>query len=243
MRRLLIRPGAIGDVIVSLPALEHLKADHTKVWVPSALVPLIQFADKVVSIAASRIDVLPEGFGERLRGFDEVVSWYGSNRDALSALHPRCIFHAALPPQGDRDHATDFYAKQVGAPLGLAPKIAVNASIARETIVIHPFSGGARKNWPLASYQALAEKLPLPVEWAQDRFESLLDLAEWIAGARLYIGNDSGITHLAAAVGVPTLALFGPTDPRVWAPRGATVVQNAELDEVLAAANRLLCSR
>jgi len=230
-------------VIVSLPALEHLKADHTEVWVPSALVPLIQFADKVVSIAASRIDVLPAGFGERLRGFDEVVSWYGSNRDALSALHPRFILHAALPPQGDRDHATDFYAKQVGAPLGLAPKIAVNASVARETIVIHPFSGGARKNWPLDSYRDLAGRLPLPVEWAQDRFESLLDLAEWIAGARLYIGNDSGITHLAAAVGVPTLALFGPTDPRVWAPRGATVVQNAELDEVLAGASRLLCSR
>ena len=54
MRRLLIRPGAIGDVIVSLPALEFLKAEYTEVWVPSPLVPLIQFADKVVSIAASR---------------------------------------------------------------------------------------------------------------------------------------------------------------------------------------------
>jgi ADP-heptose:LPS heptosyltransferase len=243
MRRLLIRPGAIGDVIVSLPALEYLKTDYTEVWVPSALVPLIQFANKVVSIASSRVDVLPDGFSERLQGFGEIVSWYGSNRDALGALHPRCVFHTALPPQVSSVHATDFYALQVGAPLGLVPKIAVNASVARDTIVIHPFSGSERKNWPLASYVALAEQLPLPVEWAQDRFESLLDLAEWIAGARLYIGNDSGITHLAAAVGVPTLTIFGPTDPRVWAPRGASVLQNAELDEVLAAANRLLCLR
>ncbi|HNT87980.1 MAG TPA: glycosyltransferase family 9 protein, partial [Candidatus Hydrogenedentes bacterium] len=48
-------------------------------------------------------------------------------------------------------------------------------------------------------------------------------IAGILAGARLYIGNDSGITHLAAAVGCPTVAVFGPTDPTVWAPRGARV--------------------
>ncbi len=45
----------------------------------------------------------------------------------------------------------------------------------------------------------------------------------WLARASLYIGNDSGITHLAAAVGTPVLAMFGPTDPAVWAPRGPNV--------------------
>jgi ADP-heptose:LPS heptosyltransferase len=55
------------------------------------------------------------------------------------------------------------------------------------------------------------------------RIENLYELACWLASARLYIGNDSGITHLAAAVGTPVLALFGPTDPDVWAPRGANV--------------------
>jgi ADP-heptose:LPS heptosyltransferase len=45
-----------------------------------------------------------------------------------------------------------------------------------------------------------------------------------MAGARLYVGNDSGITHLAAAVGVPVLAMFGPaSDPSTWAPRGENV--------------------
>ncbi len=38
------------------------------------------------------------------------------------------------------------------------------------------------------------------------------------------MGNDSGPTHLAAAVGCPTVALFGPTDPARWAPVGAHVV-------------------
>jgi ADP-heptose:LPS heptosyltransferase len=37
------------------------------------------------------------------------------------------------------------------------------------------------------------------------------------------VGNDSGITHMAAALGVPTVAIFGPSDPRVWSPRGKRV--------------------
>jgi ADP-heptose:LPS heptosyltransferase len=55
------------------------------------------------------------------------------------------------------------------------------------------------------------------------RFDDLYELACWLAGASLYVGNDSGITHLAAAAGAPVVALFGPTDPAVWAPRGPRV--------------------
>jgi ADP-heptose:LPS heptosyltransferase len=44
-----------------------------------------------------------------------------------------------------------------------------------------------------------------------------------LAGASLYLGNDSGVTHLAAGLGVPTLAVFGTTDPAQWAPRGPRV--------------------
>jgi ADP-heptose:LPS heptosyltransferase len=43
------------------------------------------------------------------------------------------------------------------------------------------------------------------------------------AECRLFLGNDSGTSHLAAALGVPTVAIFGPTDPGVWAPRGRDV--------------------
>ena len=46
---------------------------------------------------------------------------------------------------------------------------------------------------------------------------TLAPLLSWVS---LFIGNDSGISHLAAALGVPVLAIFGPTDPAVWAPRG-----------------------
>jgi ADP-heptose:LPS heptosyltransferase len=55
------------------------------------------------------------------------------------------------------------------------------------------------------------------------RIEDLYELGCWLRRARLYIGNDSGISHLAAAVGTPVVAMFGPTDPAVWAPRGEHV--------------------
>jgi ADP-heptose:LPS heptosyltransferase len=42
-------------------------------------------------------------------------------------------------------------------------------------------------------------------------------------GCRLFIGNDSGISHLAAALGIPTVAIFGPTDPKVWSPKGRNI--------------------
>jgi ADP-heptose:LPS heptosyltransferase len=81
------------------------------------------------------------------------------------------------------------------------------------------------------------------------RFDNLLELATWIRSARLYVGNDSGITHLAAATGVPTLALFGPTAPGVWAPRGENVtvlahdpISELPVSRVVGAANRLLGS-
>jgi ADP-heptose:LPS heptosyltransferase len=48
-------------------------------------------------------------------------------------------------------------------------------------------------------------------------------LGALLARAALYVGNDSGVTHLAAAWGAPTLALFGPTDPAQWAPLGPRV--------------------
>jgi heptosyltransferase III len=98
--------------------------------------------------------------------------------------------------------------------------------------VIHPFSGSSKKCWPLERYKELANRLGMPVRWCAGpeetladavRIGDLYDLAGWLATARVYIGNDSGITHLAAAVGTPVVALFGPTDPRIWAPRGRDV--------------------
>ena len=72
-------------------------------------------------------------------------------------------------------------------------------------------------------------------------------LAALLARAGAYVGNDSGVTHLAAASGAPTIALFGPTDPRVWAPlgprrrgrRAASTMDAIAVEEVVAAVARV----
>lgn len=227
--------------------MEHLAADYTEVWVPSAVAPLVRFADKVAPLASTGIGLvgvgdipMPDTFAQRLRGFDSIVSWYGSNRDEFrrALIDFPCTFHRALPPGEDPRHAVDVFAAQVGAPDGLVPRISGFGSRQRDEIVIHPFSGSARKNWPFEHFQELARRLPYPVEWCAAetfRFDDLGDLAAWLAGARLYIGNDTGITHLAAALGVQTFAIFTTTDPARWAPRGENVMvlRNPSVETVL----------
>src|SRR5882757_5027216 len=85
MRRLVIRPGAIGDVIVSLPAIEHLRSDYLEVWSTARSVPLVRFADRTRAISATGLDLLgvtgtPAKLLEELASFDSIVSWYGTNR-------------------------------------------------------------------------------------------------------------------------------------------------------------------
>jgi hypothetical protein len=249
LKRLVIRPGAIGDFIVSIPAMECLRAGYLEVWTAVRNVPLARFADHARSIAGTGLDLL-ELFGpsapllETLRGFDSMVSWYGANRpefrEAVAALRLPFQFFAALPPEGRGSHAADFYLAQVRgwvttepcASDGI-PRIACDA-IRGGFAAIHPFAGSAKKRWPLGRFRELARRLErdMPVEWCAGpeddlpgarRFDDLYELACWLATARIYIGNDSGPTHLAAAAGTPVVALFGPSDPAVWAPRGPHV--------------------
>jgi heptosyltransferase-3 len=233
--------------------MEFLRSQYTEVWVPSAVAPLVRFSDRVRAIAATGLDLLsigdhkPEPLIPALQSFDSIVSWYGENRpefrEAATALNPNWTFLKALPPDDYGLHASDFFTEQVGAPAGLSPRIPVQQVARHGAAVIHPFSGSRKKNWPLERFQELAARLDQPVKWlagpedvlpGADRFDNLGELAGWLAGARVYIGNDSGITHLAAAVGTPTVALFGPTDPRVWGPRGEQVrcVRNEPIAEL-----------
>lgn len=235
MRRLLIRPGAIGDVIVSLPALEHLRAEFTEVWTTEVVVPLIRFADRVDTIIGSGLDALelPVGTRARMASFDSIVSWYGEGRaefrEALRGLPVE--FLQAIPGTESGVHAVDWYMDQVGGMRGANPKLAVKRQD-QGFVAIHPFASSAKKTWPLERFQAVARELGRPVRWVAgpqerlegaERFDSLWELAEWLGGASLYLGNDSGIGHLAAACGVPVVALFGPTEAQVWAPRGPRV--------------------
>ena len=248
----MIRPGGIGDTILAFPAIEHLRAGYTEVWVRGDVVPLVRFADRVRSIASTGLDLLelpdsgpPRDLLEYLRSFDSIVSWYGSNRvefrGRAAALRLPVEFLGALPDPGQRMHAADFFLQQAGGVGTAVPQIRCDVAQANFA-AIHPFSGSRRKNWPLGQFRELAGRLPIPVRWFAGpeeplddavRMENLWDLACWLASARIYVGNDSGITHLAAAAGVPVVAIFGPSDPVVWGPRGERVrVISGELESI-----------
>jgi ADP-heptose:LPS heptosyltransferase len=118
-------------------------------------------------------------------------------------------------------------------------------------MAIHPGSGSPKKNWSPEGFVQVARsvcertgmKLLVVSGPAEDEDKdagalraALAGLADaWLgrpgltllagvlAHAAVYLGNDSGVSHLAAAVGAPTVAVFGPTDPTLWAPRGRCV--------------------
>lgn len=113
--------------------------------------------------------------------------------------------------------------------------------------ILHPGSGSPKKNWPAGNFIELARRMradgrcaPVFLIGEADeqprealarnapefpRLEGLTirEAAQVLSAARGYVGNDSGITHLAAALGTPTLALFGPSNPALWSPRGPHV--------------------
>lgn len=115
-------------------------------------------------------------------------------------------------------------------------------------VVIAPGSGNELKNWPVNNYTLLAKRLTsqlglsivilgsvhdmglarlleaaLPKHHVQNLVGStqLTDLPRLLQGAAAYVGNDSGITHMAGLLNVPTLCIFaGVADPQIWMPRG-----------------------
>ncbi|MGH7811263.1 MAG: glycosyltransferase family 9 protein [Candidatus Binatia bacterium] len=116
----------------------------------------------------------------------------------------------------------------------------------RAVLTIAPGSGAREKNWPEDHFLDIVRwwsehtggavvLLVGPVEAEKggiDRLQAkclvardlrLAQVAAVLARSALYLGNDSGISHLAAAVGAATIALFGPSDPLQWAPRGERV--------------------
>ncbi len=116
-------------------------------------------------------------------------------------------------------------------------------------LAIHPGSGSKRKNWPIENFikvttlitENLNSKLLIICGPADDNTVSLLQsnlnnknihiiknlplikLAAILKNVDCFLGNDSGISHIAAAVVTPSILIFGPTDPNAWAPRGENV--------------------
>jgi heptosyltransferase III len=151
-----------------------------------------------------------------------------------------CDYHLSCVKHGGVPHS-DAYPRLTPHPAGAAEPDAA-AGPGERIAAIHPGSGSPKKNWPFDRYLDLAEKLRAqgfciiwisgPAEERQFLFPaservfrdaSLPALVRVLSRSSLFVGNDSGISHLAAAAGAPSVVLFGPSDPAVWAPRGRTV--------------------
>lgn len=127
-------------------------------------------------------------------------------------------------------------------------------------VVVHPFASAAHKQWPAERFVAAARALELEtvvIGAPGDDFTPFRDFRciagpleqtkQILAGATLFLGNDSGPAHMAAAFGIPVTVLYGSSDPVVWAPwrtRAETFVapgglHQIELPDVVAALTRL----
>jgi heptosyltransferase-2 len=273
-RILVIRGGAIGDFILTLPAIRLLREAF-----PQAHLEILGYRH-IVALAEGR------GYADGARSIEygamaaffvpgadlapDLVEYFASFQQVVSFLYdPSGFFEMNLRRAGVKNFLPAFVrfddsahaAQQLARPLeSLALYLESHAAVVQPSaddraraqalaahpgplIALHPGSGSARKNWPVAQWIALAavlrasrpearlvvvggeadhaqiaamsaahpdaviaRDLPLPV------------LAALLERAALYLGHDTGISHLAAAVGTPCVLLFGPTDPAIWAP-------------------------
>lgn len=266
MRVLAIRAGALGDTVVTLPAIAALARLPARVelvgtspYVELALGPGLARATHSIDRARFRAlfdaGVDDTEVCELLGGFDFVVAW--SRMPLLPAklksLGVDWIEAAPLPPPGV--HASDHLVAAL-APLGIHAPVPTPSLRVDERprtawprgcrfAAIHPSSGSVVKNWPPARFEALARlcrEAGLEVVWIQGEADekvvpplrravpglvakelTVRELAGLLSECAVFVGNDSGVSHLAAAVGAPSVAVFRATDPQQWAPRGPLV--------------------
>lgn len=190
--------------------------------------------------------------------FDRVYCFTAGNgprlaRTILASGARACATLDPRPPDGLNTHITGHLLSILGpeTPPAELPRPVHPAPHARDSrlLVIHPGSGGIPKTWPLERFLAVAEHWPGetilllgPAERERGYRERIagnlrtLDnpplskAAEILSGAGVSLGNDSGVSHLAALAGAPSVVLFGPGDPRVWRPIGDRVTVIASPD-------------
>jgi ADP-heptose:LPS heptosyltransferase len=258
-------PGALGDLVLAMPALAGLGRRHVGArltLVVSGWLRALAATAGVAHVVASLDDADAAGLfgGSRLPswldGRPTVYSWIGS-RDAevrarIEARADRASFFAVERSDGS-EHAAIVYARQVGLAEAVQPfrwpappaTPAVEALLhgaRRPLLGLHQGAGSPAKRWAADGFHDIARRWhaaggdvieiigpadhglpPTPgARRAADR--SLVDVAALLARVDAYVGNDSGPSHLAGAIGTRGVAVFGPTPARRWAPHGDAIV-------------------
>jgi len=297
-RILVIRGGAIGDFILTLPAIKLLRDGfpraHLEILGYQHIIALADkrfYADAIRSIEYGALagffakdSVLSPDLVAHFASFDLVVS-YLFDPDAIFETNlKRCgikrFISGPSKLTGD-EHAAQQLARpleQLGLRLeNRSAKIypsdadrelarTFRRDAAQPFITLHPGSGSETKNWPIENWRELGECLlsrgrrilvvageadearvrVLESAWGMERVQFVKHLPLTRLAALLensiFIGHDSGISHLAAAADARCILLFGSTDPAIWAPANekVSVLQAPQRDLRLLAVDSVL---
>jgi ADP-heptose:LPS heptosyltransferase len=281
---LAIHPGALGDVVLDIPALRALRTQRPECRLVLAAQPRLGRLLRALGLVDRTIDFESLGLGSLFTAEPDhvglsdlararrVICWFGSRDprfvDNLCALAPGAV---VAPPSADDLPVWQHLRRTARAPFeGQTETVPVpQAGIAagRQAlgaagwdgvtpyVVLQPGAGSTAKRWPVAGFAAVARALrevralavvvhrgpadaaPAAALAAGIGHEAilleeppLLTLAGALAGATLYLGNDSGVSHLAAAVGAPSVVLYTRAllAWRPWAPAAQVLVVSTE---------------
>ena len=277
---LVIRGGAIGDFILTLPVLAALRRHYREAGIEVLGYPHIAqlamaggLADAVHSIESralanffARNGQLDQSLEQFFSGFTVIVSYLFDPDGIFESNVARCsrarfIAGPHRPDETQAVHASESLLKPI-EQLGIrnpdpVPYLSIPAHPASlAQLALHPGSGSEKKNWPEENWIRLIQHLlsvsPLQLllvggDAETDRLRRLdaacngprlrllqhlplTELAARLRGCAGFIGHDSGISHLASALGLPVLVLWGESKEVVWGPRGerVTVLRSPE---------------
>ena len=282
MRVLIIRPGALGDTLMLMPAIAQLKA--SKVITLVARSPGLHFLRPFVRAGSDY-----EGPGwhrlylERpdqplpIPRVDRAVAFLNDPEGCVERNLKSCLPFAPVhlfspfPPGGERIHVAFYLSlclEEAGLPVDASRAmeetvrralLQTKRPLRKSGFVFHPGSGGHSKNYPPERWVGLVKEIR--ERFSKDTFTVLLGPAEehlypfyrerltlervsmvlspdpeeltgLLQSAALYIGHDSGVTHLSAMLGTPTIALFKKNAVHQWRPLGPSVItiENQDLN-------------
>lgn len=272
---LVVRGGAIGDFILTLPAIAALRTTFPETHLEVLGYPVVAelaraggLIDAFRSIEAgplsrffARNAKLNEEWADYFESFNLIISYLYDPDDIFKTNVGRASKAQFIQGQHRPDekldaHATSVFLKPLEKlaifgpdPIPRLQLPAANALAPGPWLALHPGSGSERKNWPVERWIELLRTLQTETEFnflitggeaegsrlnqlgatippaRSKRAEGLplADLARLIQQCRLFLGHDSGITHLAAAVGCPAIVLWGPSRRPIWQPNSSQV--------------------
>lgn len=265
-RLLVMRGGALGDFLLTLPAFSAVRANWPEAHLTLATRPsygeLMLAAGRVDAVVDSDSALMAEMFSsgmvpsenlaQFLASFNHIIAWMkDDDGQFFHKLRSSCKADIlVLDPvlRGEGDHAWMQLAKGLPFP---APEmflpLRIGETLPAHVLAVHPGAGAPQKCWTASNFShvifSLARRVPnfslLLIMGEADEISAgnllqelrtapfpitiashwtLPRLASALSNCRAYLGHDTGVSHLAAACAVPSVWLFGPTNPDIWAP-------------------------